>query len=273
MTTPRRPLAIMPAYNEADIIRHTIQYLYAQGCDVHVIDNWSTDRTPWAVAQTSAYMSAFPSTPQIAVQWADLLHEVEKIAALPENIGRWVMFNDADEIRRAPGGLRLDEWFWASQSRGFNAVQFTVRNYVPTSDLWDGSQDPESFFRYYERSVLDNRLPHVKAWYSSGQRVDLHSSGGHVAKFHWMQVDPVAGLLKHYPIRSQHHGQRKVFRERNLRWSADEKRRGWHQQYEHMQPGYSFVRSITDPALIYDSEHEVDELSANAGLVQATVRT
>lgn len=38
-------LAIVPTYNECDVIRRTLQGLVSQGLTIHVLDNWSTDGT------------------------------------------------------------------------------------------------------------------------------------------------------------------------------------------------------------------------------------
>jgi cellulose synthase/poly-beta-1,6-N-acetylglucosamine synthase-like glycosyltransferase len=40
-----RILAIVPTYNEEDIIESTIRDTIPQGLEVYLIDNWSTDRT------------------------------------------------------------------------------------------------------------------------------------------------------------------------------------------------------------------------------------
>lgn len=38
-------LAIIPTYNEADILPGVLRHLHSQGVDTYVIDNWSTDGT------------------------------------------------------------------------------------------------------------------------------------------------------------------------------------------------------------------------------------
>jgi hypothetical protein len=53
---------------------------------------------------------------------------------------------------------------------------------------------------------------------------------------------PTSFLLKHYPIRSQAHGERKVFRERRPRYDPANRARGWHTHYDHLQEGYVFGR-------------------------------
>ena len=71
---------------------------------------------------------------------------------------------------------------------------------------------------------------------------DLLSSGGHEIAFEGRRVFPLRFLLRHYPIRSQAHGERKVFRERRPRFDASERARGWHVQYDSVEAGHRFIR-------------------------------
>ena len=85
------------------------------------------------------------------------------------------------------------------------------------------------------------------------ESLDLSSTGGHEAQFPMRRVFPVRFILRHYPVRSQAHGLRKVFEERKPRFSEGERRRGWHVQYDAIGPGHQFLR---DPKTlrIYDPE-------------------
>jgi hypothetical protein len=66
-------------------------------------------------------------------------------------------------------------------------------------------------------------------------------------------VFPLRFILRHYPVRSQAHGTRKVFEERKPRFLDEERHRGWHVQYDALGPGHQFLR---DPKTlrIYDPE-------------------
>src|SRR5262249_19531198 len=48
-----RPVAIVAAYNEVDVIDEVARDLWAQGCDIVAIDNWSQDGT-WEVLKAVA---------------------------------------------------------------------------------------------------------------------------------------------------------------------------------------------------------------------------
>jgi hypothetical protein len=57
-------------------------------------------------------------------------------------------------------------------------------------------------------------------------------------------VCPIPFILRHYPVRSQEHGARKVLRERKDRFSESERALGWHVQYEKVDSEhYSFIRN------------------------------
>ena len=53
---------------------------------------------------------------------------------------------------------------------------------------------------------------------------------------------PYKFLTRHYPVRSQAHGEKKVFLGRKARFSPEERARGWHSQYDRIEKGHSFLR-------------------------------
>jgi hypothetical protein len=85
----------------------------------------------------------------------------------------------------------------------------------------------------------------VKAWKNRAP-VDLAGRAGHEARFPGRRVFPYKFELKHYPIRSQAHGERKIFRDRVPRWDPRERRLAWHVQYDDVAPHQSFVRVAAD---------------------------
>ena len=66
---------------------------------------------------------------------------------------------------------------------------------------------------------------------------------------------PYKFLLLHYPVRSQEHGERKVFRDRQSRWNEQERARGWHSQYDAFASGHRFVRAARD-LVEYDGDFD-----------------
>lgn len=243
-----RPLAIIPVYNEADILPGVLRHLEREGCDVYLLDNWSTDADPMegALAATGGRptftVERWPAECPKFYDWTGILKRIEEIA-IEHGRGRWCMLHDADEIRRSRWStVTLAEGLQLVESSGYNAVRFAVRTFVPVDESWQAGGDPEAHFRYYRPDHLDYRNMQIKAWFQGDDRVDIHTHGGHAALFPGRRVFPEAFVLKHYPIRSQAHGERKM---RERRYSLTERAKGWHVQYDHYkeQPMPKFVES------------------------------
>src|SRR5580704_5959583 len=99
-----RPLAIIPVYNEADILPAVLDHLEQQGCDVFVLDNWSTDLSPELLSRLEGKRERWPAEPSGLFELGKILTRIEEIA-LEKGRGRWIILHDADEIRRVP-----NEW-------------------------------------------------------------------------------------------------------------------------------------------------------------------
>jgi hypothetical protein len=250
--------AIVPAYNEADVIASTLRALDEQGVRIHLVDNWSTDDT---VARAEALglgdrltVERFPHDgPSGTYDWETLLRHTEDLAAGLDT--DWVIHQDADEIRLAPWeGVTMRDALHHVRRLGFNAVDHTALVFHPVDedDLAPGD-DVRERLRHFEFGARPGHFLQVKAWDArAAGRVDLAQDGGHTARFAGRRVFPYKFLLLHYPVRSQAHGERKIFDERRSRWNAEERGRGWHHQYDEMAAGHAFVR---DPAglEVYDA--------------------
>jgi len=116
-----------------------------------------------------------------------------------------------------------------------------VLNFPPTHGHFRRGDDPRASFLHYEGGGLFDKLQ-VRCWKRTGASVDLVSSGGHEARFEGRRIFPLRFLLRHYPVRSQAHGERKVFHERRPRFAPAERERGWHVQYDAIQRGHVFLR-------------------------------
>ena len=68
----------------------------------------------------------------------------------------------------------------------------------------------------------------IRCWKRTARPVDLASSGGHEAVFEGRRVFPMRFLSRHYPIRGEAHGERKIFEDRRPRFMESELARGWH---------------------------------------------
>ena len=246
-------IAFICTFQEADVIGWTVRHLIRQGLAVHVIDCCSMDGTARLAVEAGATVEAYRAPP---VSWHALLGRVEMLAASSPH--DWCTLCDADELRYSdqPGETLL-EGFERVQDAGFIAIDHQVFTFHPTpqSADFDGTQNPEKYFRYFSRDIWNERIGQVKAWRNIGP-VSLAHSGGHQARclpreggadarFEGQRVYQ-SFVSKHYPIRSQAHGERKVFQERQWLDQA-QGRTSWHKQYDGIAPGAKFIK---DPATL-----------------------
>jgi hypothetical protein len=271
-----RVVAIMTAFNEEDIIGPSIGKLVADGIGVYVIDNWSTDRTYEIAAQYEGRglvgLERFPDAPIDRYEWRSLLGRVESVAASLK--ADWCIHHDADERRCGPwAGVGLREALWRVDQSGYSAVDHIVLNFQPIDNEFRPGGDFEAHFRSFEFGRSPGLLLQIKAWKNTGP-VDLASNGGHEAVFADRRVFPYRFELKHYPIRSQSHGEKKVFRDRIARWDPGERAVGWHDHYDDVRPQQSFLRdgkSLIEDRGIETRAQLLPEMLAGAGLAERTI--
>ncbi len=240
---PFRALAVMPAYNEGDVIGAAIGALVAEGVDVYLLDHRSTDdtvaaATPWlgrGLVRIERFPdeSGFDARNEDEMVWRDILRRVEQVTG--EVQADWYLFVNADEFRESPWpGTTLAEGLREVDELGFSAVNFELVNFRPTpEDAFVPGTDVREALRFYEEPGPFDLLQ-VKAWKAQpGGPVNLAQHGGHDVLFEGKRVFPVPFVLRHYPIRSAEHGRRKVIAERLGRFAAEERAGGWHVQYDH----------------------------------------
>jgi predicted nucleic acid-binding Zn-ribbon protein len=240
-------VAIISAYNEADIIDHVVDDLIKQGVHVHFLDDGSTDRT---VATVEKYLGRGvlaierltdprkDGTPG-PFDWERIL--IKKTQLAREIDADWFIHHDADEFREGPWpGVSLIDAIRRVDARGFNAIDFASLDFWPTHDRFRAGDDVREAFTSYAESAPYDRLQ-IRCWKKTAD-LDLASAGGHEARFPGRNVFPLRFILRHYPIRGQAHGERKIFHERRNRFSAQERARGWHVQYDDVHEGASFLR-------------------------------
>jgi len=255
-----RVVAIVAAYNEADVIRHVVGDLIEQGVDVYVLDDGSTDDSAAAIElyvdRGVIRIERLPLAGDGRFDWTRILARKEALARELE--ADWFVHHDADEFRESPwSGVPLGDAIRRVDALGYNAVDFLSLDFWPTHDRFRAGEDVRTAFTAYaERGPFD-RLQ-VRCWKKTDAPVDLTSSGGHDAQFSGRRVFPIRFISRHYPIRSQAHGERKVFAERRGRYVEEERARGWHVQYDDVREGASFIR---DPATLTPYDPDAVRLS------------
>jgi Glycosyl transferase family 2 len=244
-------VAIIAAHNEADVIEHVVRDLVTQNIQVYFLDDGSTDATSHLVEHFvgSGVIAVERLSPPPADQsaksfdWAGILARKAQLSA--ELDADWFIHHDADEFRESPwSGISLKEGIRQVDRLGYNAIDFACLNFWPVNGAFEGGSDVRRAQQYYEPAPVHDRLQ-IRCWKKPRGPVDLVSSGGHEVLFPDRRVFPIRFILRHYPIRSQAHGERKVFVERRPRFREDERAKGWHIQYDPVVDGQNFVRDAS----------------------------
>ena len=284
-----RVVALMAGYNEADVLSSSITDLLLQGVDVHFIDNWSTDST-FAVLRRLQRLypqritsETFPTQDSKLYNWASILERKTQLASSIKS--DWFIHVDPDELRESPWGpsISLRRALFVADALKYNVVNFgnvVVFHPLKRSKFFP-KQTLRTNFLHFSINKFSGDSKQSKAWksyYSSCAAsfihtkpvvADLASSGGHIVQFvksknnyfPGHQLFPFTFFLRHYPIRSQEHGTRKVFSERTARWNESE-RNGldWHKQYDNLDRGHNFLSDDRELFRAHDNGDLPDSL-------------
>ena len=264
----KKVLAIVHAYNEADIIEQTIRYLMEQGVNVLLLDNYSTDNTYnigkrlqkefGARLQVDHFPSKKPSGDNY--EWAKQLAETERLAKKLDY--DWFIHYDADEIREAPfDGVTLQEFISFVDLRGYNAIENTVIDFRMTSR----KDDIFSKDVYYEFGTRPGHFLQTKTWKKCAD-INLTNSGGHVATFDGKKAYPLKVLCRHYPLRSIDQAKRKIFEDRLPRFKKEQKKYGWHTQYSTITNEDDFIYEKTNLQKYSKVENEKYRMQLISGI-------
>jgi glycosyltransferase involved in cell wall biosynthesis len=240
----------MCVYNEADVIVPSINHLIDQGIELYLLDNCSTDDTYDLALNFKGRgllgIERFPSQgPSHYFDLRRLLQRKEELAT--QITADWFIHHDADEIRSSPwSGISLKDGIYRVDQAGYNCIDHTVLSFPPLDNDYPPGTDPEAYFKQFEFDTHPGNDVRLNAWKNLGQKVSLAKSAGHEVRFSGRRVYPYKFLLKHYPIRSQSHGERKVLVERQARWEPAARAAGWHRQYDQIVKTTNFLRRSSD---------------------------
>lgn len=240
--------AIIAAYNEEDIIAQTVGDLIKQGIFVYFLDNHSTDDTLIRIipflATGMLQIEKFPGDARpentTSYHWEAILRRKEELAR--DIASDWFIHADADEFRESPWAhLDLLKGIQAVDRMGYNAIDFEVFEFQPTHNHFMSDQNIREAFEYYAHVESFNKNQ-IRCWKKQATPVELAISGGHEVEFQNRRVFPVRFILRHYPVRSQTHGERKVFKDRVPRFLKSELEKYWHVQYNQISKDHCFIQ-------------------------------
>lgn len=253
-----RVVGLAGAYNEEDVIESFLEHTIAQGLEVILLDNWSTDKT---AARAAAFLGRGliriekfpPEGPTATHEWHRMLQRKEALAR--ETDANWFVHLDPDEIRESPWPeVPMREALYRAEMDGFNAINHICATFPPVGDGYRDDQPLAGQFRSFHFPTFPAYFLQIRAWKRQEGEFECAESGGHDATFPGRRISPFKFLLRHYPIRSQEHGMRKVFGERLPRFSPALRARGWHVHYDGMHPlDHSFLH---DPATLRSFDPE-----------------
>lgn len=244
-------VAFVIVFNEEDVIVPTLLDLFEQGVEAYVIDNWSQDAT-YDLAREfvgRGVLGIERSPADGPPEYFDLKALLTRVEELVPVLGAdWYLKHDADEARRSPWpGVTLRDAFWIAQQAGYNVADFTVANFRPVDDSFVDGSSFVDHFPYFEFGKNPGHFRQLKAWRYFGQELDYARYGSHRIVFPGLRILPYKFLVRHYPVRSQRHGEKKIFQERQARFLPEARQRGWHKQYDEVTTGHSFLE---DPATL-----------------------
>ena len=191
-----RVLAVIPAFNEADVIYHSIGALIAEGVDVYLIDHESTDGTaeaarPWldrGLVHIERFPedAGYPERNRREMVWRDILSRVQDVSEMVS--ADWYVFSNADEFRESPWpGVTLAEGLREVGELGYNAVNFELFDFRPVDDSFVPGDDPRNTSATM-KGPCHYDFSQIKAWKCQPGPVDLVPHGGHDLLFDGKRV-------------------------------------------------------------------------------------
>lgn len=229
-----RIIAIFCLYNEEKFIGCALDHLQSQGVESYILDNESTDRTRPIVEQYRGRgVIGIETLPRHGLfELGKILRRVEQLHH--ELRGDWYLWHDADQFRSAPNPYgTLAEGIGAIDRQGFNAINFDVFDFMPTSaeeDFEEGRFLREMKYYYYFRPRPDHQ---VKCWKNFGQPINLRASGGHCISFMDRAIAPISFIQRHYIAISR---RQLIEKYCERKFCPAELRDGWHGERALLRP-------------------------------------
>ncbi|MGC8747495.1 MAG: glycosyltransferase [Candidatus Kapaibacteriota bacterium] len=230
-------LSIITTYNEEDIIEQVLTDLIRNGIDVYLLDDNSDDRTVEiaekflgkGLIKIEKINANTKQYEQNKFNWELLLKRKEEIADQLKY--DWYIHSDADIFIESPWeNIPLKEAIFFADSLSYNALSFKVFNFRPYNNDFQIGQDVRKILDHYEPPEIPQAFQ-IRAWKKGNYRAVLSFGSGNDVYFDNRRIFPIPFIMRHYPIRSQSHGRRKIFKERLPRLKQNESSKNWYNRY------------------------------------------
>ncbi len=221
--------AVIPTFNEEDIIEHTIRYLRSQHIQVTVLDNESTDRTVEIAKDLGVSVRTFSSQGLF-----DELLLQQNLKTLIDSLDTdWVIKNDADEYMESPyAGVSLREGIEMVARAGKLCIGVTTFLFYPMSHEPPHipGTDVRAYYDYFKVwDKVDRWDPSVHPDHNQMWKTPIYNkrAGVYMTDPHQVAVPgslqdalfPDLFILRHYPYRDPQRTYQRLIRERRDRLS------------------------------------------------------
>jgi glycosyltransferase involved in cell wall biosynthesis len=218
-------LAVLCIRNEESHLCHSLKNLIAEGIDVHLIDNDSTDSSLAIASQflgrgllaidRLAWRGSFSLSDQLGMKRA--------IIAARQGYD-WIIHVDADEwLCPSPEFLSLREAIAAADAGGFNCINFHEIAFIPLpGENFVGIDYTRLMNHYYFFQPTYPRL--LRAW-KKCDGLSWGNSGGHQLIGSDLRRFPKDLFLRHYIALSEGYVRQKYI---GRQFSEEDLKLGWH---------------------------------------------
>jgi glycosyltransferase involved in cell wall biosynthesis len=224
-------IGLMRVYNEADILEENLNYLEKQGINLILLDGYSTDGS-YEIAKKFLKKNIIKLKQQKKSTFSVIKLNTYLLKLIQEFNPDWVIWIDADEFLESPfRNLNLKEAIEQEARNDYNVIQFNHFKFWPTNKDPMDESNVRARLKFYSW-VGDYRFKAWK-WYPSTTYDDHKPTFPNKIE---KKISPTKFVMRHYQIRSYEHGLRKIFEERMKRFDPQEKKMGWHKQYDYYIP-------------------------------------
>ena len=225
--------AVIPAYNEDDVIYWTIRNLVNQNIYVHVLDNESTDSTSRIVKEfpkSQVSLSSFDTNGQFneKVQGENIQAILHKLEAKSD----WLLKNDADEFLESPfQNMSAREGIDLADKLGFNCVGSRNFTFFPMSEEVHhvSKDDVRKHYDYYKIwDQVDRWTPEFHTQYNELWKINVFKCRAGIFYIDPHKVSPLTNIvlfphlfiIRHYPFRHPERTKNRLLKERRYRMSS-----------------------------------------------------